>query len=126
VGTGCQHYASSRLEAAGRAKLSKGAAALWGAIGAAVISRCSGMPGAGTSRSHDISDLCVTAVTFLVIQSFMVTSLCGFLVLRNSAESIATSLTSRHDLVLPSSRISKTRTLRASGRSAFCSPAQTR
>jgi hypothetical protein len=73
VGTGCQHYASSRLEAAGRAKLSKGAAALWGAIGAAVISRCSGMPAAGTSRSHDISDLCVTAVTFLVIQSFMVT-----------------------------------------------------
>jgi hypothetical protein len=25
-------------------------------------SRCSGMPAAGTSRSHDISDLCVTAV----------------------------------------------------------------
>jgi DNA repair exonuclease SbcCD ATPase subunit len=32
-----KHYASSRLEAAGRAKLAKGAAAVWGAIGAAVM-----------------------------------------------------------------------------------------
>jgi hypothetical protein len=28
-----KHYASSRLEVAGRAKLAKGAAAIWGAIG---------------------------------------------------------------------------------------------
>ena len=32
-----EHYASARLEAAGRAKLAKGAAAIWGAIGAAVM-----------------------------------------------------------------------------------------
>jgi hypothetical protein len=32
-----KHYASSRLEAADRAKLAKGAAAVWGAIGAAVM-----------------------------------------------------------------------------------------
>jgi DNA repair ATPase RecN len=32
-----KHYATSRLEAAGRLKLAKGMAALWGALGAAVM-----------------------------------------------------------------------------------------
>jgi hypothetical protein len=37
VGPHVKHYASSRLEAAGRARLAKGAAAFWDAISAAVM-----------------------------------------------------------------------------------------
>jgi hypothetical protein len=41
-----KHYASSRLEAAG-AKLAKGAAALWGAVGAAVMFAFQWLAGGG-------------------------------------------------------------------------------
>ena len=46
-----KHYASSRLEAAGCAKLAKGAAAICGAIGAAVMFALTWL--GDTSRSHD-------------------------------------------------------------------------
>jgi hypothetical protein len=42
-----KHYSSSRLEAAGRAKLAKGAAALWGAVGAAVMFALQWLAGGG-------------------------------------------------------------------------------
>ena len=42
-----KHYASSRLEAAGRLKLAKGMAALWGAIGAAVMFALQWLAGVG-------------------------------------------------------------------------------
>jgi intergrase/recombinase len=42
-----EHYASSRLEAAGRLKLAKGMAALWGAIGAAVMFALQWLAGGG-------------------------------------------------------------------------------
>jgi hypothetical protein len=42
-----EHYASARLEAAGRAKLAKGAAAIWGAIGAAVMYALTWLAGGG-------------------------------------------------------------------------------
>jgi hypothetical protein len=38
---------SARLEAAGRAKLAKGAAAIWGAIGAAVMYALTWLAGGG-------------------------------------------------------------------------------
>jgi len=37
VAPGCQHYASSRLEAAGRGKFAKGTATIWGKVRAAVM-----------------------------------------------------------------------------------------